>query len=164
MLQKNNFNQLVEKINDIHITMQCGAASTVNQYLTIRNWLFGYHIVEFEQNGADRAKYGEKLIDELSKSLKKKGIKGIAPAPLRICRNFYIIYPQIWRTVSAKLQNIGFEDNILPLPIQPTVSVELQNNENQTDTIQPTVSVKLQNAKTPQDILYTAINYKNKSL
>jgi hypothetical protein len=32
--------------------------------------------------------------------------------------------------VSAKLQNIGFEDKILPLSIQPTVSVELQSAEN----------------------------------
>ncbi|GHT33777.1 hypothetical protein FACS189434_08770 [Bacteroidia bacterium] len=135
MSKETNFRQLVEKISDIHVAMQRGATYAVNQYLSIRNWLFGYHIVEFEQNGEDRAKYGEKLIDELSKSLKEKGIKGVAPAPLRICRNFYLTYPQIQPTVSVKLQNIGFQNNILSLPIQPTLSVESEYAEWQPTTI-----------------------------
>ena len=48
--------------------MQAQAAHAVNLALTARNWLIGYYIVEFEQNGEDRAAYGEQL-------LKKTGVK-----------------------------------------------------------------------------------------
>lgn len=33
-------------------------ATVANQALVLRNWMVGAYIVEFEQNGADRAKYG----------------------------------------------------------------------------------------------------------
>ncbi|GAB6010909.1 DUF1016 N-terminal domain-containing protein [Viscerimonas tarda] len=127
-LTKNNFQQLVEKISDIHLAMQRGAACAVNQYLSVRNWLFGYYIVEFEQNGEDRAKYGEKLIDELSKSLKEKGIKSTNATYLRLYRTFYLTYPQIQPTVSVILQTVDLPHEI-PLPIQQTVSVELAYSE-----------------------------------
>ncbi|GHV72437.1 hypothetical protein FACS1894201_01580 [Bacteroidia bacterium] len=141
-LTTNNFQQLVEKISDIHVAMQRGAICAVNRYLSVRNWLFGYYIVEFEQNGEDRAKYGEKLIDELSKSLRTRGIKGVAPTPLRICRTFYLTYPQIQSTVSVIMQTVDLPHKI-SLSIQPTVSVELQNAVNQDITIQQTPSVIL---------------------
>lgn len=139
MLQKNNFEQLVEKISHIHVAMQRGATNTVNQYLSVRNWLFGYYIVEFEQNGEDRAKYGQKLIDELSKSLQKKGMKGVVPTSLRTCRTFYLTYPQIHPTVSGVFQSIDFQDK---LPIQQTASVKSQNTVNKREAIQQTLSVK----------------------
>jgi len=34
--------------------------------LTIRNWLIGYYIVEFEQNGKDRAEYGISLLKSIA--------------------------------------------------------------------------------------------------
>jgi predicted nuclease of restriction endonuclease-like (RecB) superfamily len=39
----------------------------VNTSLTLRNWIIGYYIVEYEQNGKDRAEYGEKLIRMISR-------------------------------------------------------------------------------------------------
>jgi predicted nuclease of restriction endonuclease-like (RecB) superfamily len=141
MLETNNFQQLVEQISDIHVAMQRGAAYAVNQYLSVKNWLFGYYIVEFEQNGEDCAKYGEKLIDELSKSLKDKGIKSTNATYLRLYRKFYLTYSQIQPTVSVILQTIDCPYKI-SLPIQQTLSVKLQNAENKEITIQQTVSVK----------------------
>ena len=47
----------------------------VNQSLTVRNWLIGLYIVEFEQRGEDRAKYGERLLTDLSAS---DGVKGLS--------------------------------------------------------------------------------------
>ncbi|MBP7091185.1 MAG: hypothetical protein KBA98_10200, partial [Syntrophorhabdaceae bacterium] len=55
--------------------MQEKAVSAVNQSLTIRNWLFGHYIVEYEQSGEDRAKYGEKLLNSLSRKLQNSGVK-----------------------------------------------------------------------------------------
>ena len=121
MLKQNDFNELVNQIYQAHEALKNYALKSINVSLTVRNWLFGFYIVEYEQKGEDKAKYGENLIDELSKSLAEKGLKGVAPTPLRLCRSFYLTYSQIQPTVSVKLQSLGIK------PIQPTQSVELQN-------------------------------------
>ena len=56
-----HFENLVKEIEQIHNHFQQQAVKAVNISLTLRNWLIGYYIVEFEQNGADRANYGGKL-------------------------------------------------------------------------------------------------------
>ena len=38
----------------------------------MRNWLIGYYIVEYEQNGKDRAEYGAKLLKKLEEFLLKQ--------------------------------------------------------------------------------------------
>lgn len=104
IVKQQNFDQLVESIYGTHSVLQENAKIAVNQNLTIRNWLVGCYIVEYEQHGEDRAEYGTKLLDELAKKLKSRGIKGLRSRELNTCRKFYITYPQIWRTLSAKLQ------------------------------------------------------------
>ena len=54
--------------------LQAQAAHAVNLALTSRNWLMGCYIVEFEQNGEDRAAYGEQLLKKLEQRLKIKGL------------------------------------------------------------------------------------------
>jgi predicted nuclease of restriction endonuclease-like (RecB) superfamily len=73
--------------------------------LTIRNWAIGCYIVEYEQEGRDRAKYGARILENLAKRLE---IKGIDRQLLSVCRQFYIRYPQICATVSHKLQGIDY--------------------------------------------------------
>ena len=132
--KNNNFERLIENVYQTHCLLQENAAKAVNFNLTVRNWLVGWYIVEYEQNGEDRAQYGKRLIDEMAKKLKEKGIKGLAPTPLRLCRTFYLTYPQIQPTVSVELQRIDYKQNILPLNvdnlIQPTASVELKNSKS----------------------------------
>ena len=60
-----NFEQLATIIADTHQRLQQSAVKAVNQCQTMRNWLIGFYIVEFEQNGEDRAKYGEFLLKNL---------------------------------------------------------------------------------------------------
>ncbi|MCL2326905.1 MAG: PDDEXK nuclease domain-containing protein [Bacteroidetes bacterium] len=138
ILTQHNFNELVNQIYQTHEAMKGYALKAVNVSLTLRNWLFGFYIVEYEQNGADRAKYGENLIDELYKSLAEKGLKGVVPTSLRLCRSFYVAYPQIQPTVSVELQARGMKQ------IQQTLSVELQSFDNENNIIQQTLSVELQ--------------------
>ena len=52
----------------------------------------GYYIVEFEQNGEDRAAYGEHMLKKLEQRLK---IKGLNERRFREFRRFYIVYPQL---------------------------------------------------------------------
>lgn len=56
-----DFESLVGHINRVQDILQRHAAHAINLSLTARNWFVGYYIVEFEQHGEDRAKYGENL-------------------------------------------------------------------------------------------------------
>jgi predicted nuclease of restriction endonuclease-like (RecB) superfamily len=119
-----NFQLLVNTIQQTHNTLQQSALKSVNKHLTIRNWLVGFYIVEFEQKGEDRAKYGENLLSELAKSL---SIKGLSQTNLKLNRQFYNIYPQIGQTLSDQLKQLAFDNS----PIRQLPTDELQNNENQ---------------------------------
>ena len=96
-----NFDKLITNIEQVHRQLQASAANAVNQSLTIRNWLFGYYIVEFEQNGEDRATYGDKLIEKLAEKLSH--IKGIDRRSLFKFRQFYLFYPHIETVIRGSL-------------------------------------------------------------
>ncbi len=68
------------------------AYSTVNYSMVLAYWKIGESIVK-EQGGADRAAYGDKLIEDLSERLTADFGKGFTPANLRNMRQFYIIFP-----------------------------------------------------------------------
>ena len=88
-----NYGSLIEAISHAHEETQRQATQAVNIALTLRNWLVGYHIFEYQQNGQDRAKYGEKLLENLSKDLQKKLGKGFTKRTLEMFRQFYVSYP-----------------------------------------------------------------------
>lgn len=132
-----NFDTLAQSIQHTHTVLQQEAVKSVNISMTVRNWLVGFYIVEFEQNGEDRAIYGDKLISKLAKTI---NLKGLASSELARCRLFYTTYPfysdiiqqkythliaeNILRMPSAKLKLN--EQNILRMP-----SAEFKNQENQ---------------------------------
>src|SRR5947209_207194 len=66
-----DYGALVAAIGQAHQTAQSHAVQAVNAALTLRNWLIGYHIFEYEQHGADRAQYGERLLDNLAQDLRR---------------------------------------------------------------------------------------------
>ena len=115
-----NFDQLVELCRLTHEEMQKQAVRSVDLTLVLRNWLFGRYIVEYEQQGADRAAYGEGLIEALTSRLKPIGIKGVSATRLRLYRTFYRAYGEIQPTVSGELTAAA-----LQFAIQPTPSGEL---------------------------------------
>ncbi len=94
-----DFQQLITTIEQVHVHLQASAANAVNQALTMRNWLIGHYIVEFEQGGKDRAEYGANLISEIAKA---SVIEGLSPTNLKAFRQFYLTYPQIGQTLSGQ--------------------------------------------------------------
>jgi len=90
-----DFSALVAAIQRTHAYMAVQACKAVNISLTLRNWLIGCYIREYEQNGTDRAMYGENLLSSLSKRLASAGIVGCASRSLRLYRQFYLTYPEI---------------------------------------------------------------------
>ena len=96
-----DFNELVNNVQHVHDVTSSYARGAVNQLLTARNWAIGYYIVEYEQNGQDRADYGSSLLSNLADKL---DIKGLDRQMLTSCRIFYKRYPQMCGTVSRKLR------------------------------------------------------------
>jgi hypothetical protein len=94
-----DFKSLVKLINETHNTLQRQAIKAINISLTLRNWLIGFYVVEFEQHGKDRAKYGIDLLGKLADSI---CIKGLTSPELSRCRQFYKIYPHILGTLSQE--------------------------------------------------------------
>lgn len=78
------------------------AFRAINIELVKANWEIGRHIVEFEQQGKEKADYGSSLLTILSKDLKTRFGKGFSKSNIYLCRQFYIKY-QKFQTVSGKL-------------------------------------------------------------
>ena len=95
------FEQLLILFQETHRELQNRAARSVDIALVVRNWLFGWYMVEFEQAGADRAElYGKNLINRLSEELKGLGLKGVSSTSLKQYRAFYTAYKEISQAVS----------------------------------------------------------------
>ena len=97
------FTSLTETIRQIHDEFAAQASRAVNVSLTWRNWLIGFYIREYEQNGTDRAKYGDSLLDRLSEALSSSDLKRMDVRELRRYRQFYIVYPRIRETLTPKI-------------------------------------------------------------
>ena len=106
-----NFESLVGHINQVQDVLQAQAAHAVNLSLTARNWLVGYYIVEYEQHGEDRAKYGEKLLKNLAQRLNRRGL---GERRLYEYRLTYQVYPQLGGVVAEYVVKNG-QDEILRL-------------------------------------------------
>lgn len=100
-----DFNTLTLSIREIHKELTSQAGRAVNMSLTLRNWLIGCYIQEYEQNGSDRAKYGQKLLESLTEQLKPYKISRTETRELRRYRQFYQVYPQIRESLTPELQS-----------------------------------------------------------
>ena len=90
--QNPSFEDLSDCVLQTHQYAQTAAIRAVNQFATLRNWLIGCYIVEYEQKGNDRAQYGERLLKRLEE---KVNCRGLNETLFRVSRAFYLEYPQI---------------------------------------------------------------------
>lgn len=124
-----NFEALVAEIEQTHQHFQQQAVKAVNMSLTIRNYLIGFYIVEFEQNGEDRAAYGSKLLDSLAAKL---SIKGLVSAEISRCRQFYFCYPQILGALTQEFKNLVPQHILGTLSQESNMGVEPSIMESST--------------------------------
>ncbi|MFV5692667.1 PDDEXK nuclease domain-containing protein [Flavobacterium sp. LT1R49] len=127
---------LVTIISETQTYFRQQAQKQVNIGLTLRNWFFGFYIVEYEQKGKDRAVYGENLIQNLSKLLGEKHLKGFSAVNLRMYRNFYLCYPEIQQSVTVELYLNDFQQN----KILQTVSAKLMADQNHAENNEIVIS------------------------
>lgn len=100
--EKFDFESLVAAITQISDNFLNQAAKAVNVSLTLRNWLIGCYIREYELGGSDRAAYGEQLLERLAKRLEAQGARRTDQRELRRYRQFYLTYPQIREALSPE--------------------------------------------------------------
>lgn len=139
-----NYASLVKAIQSATSQLQGRVATVANQALVLRNWIIGAYVRDYEQNGSDRAKYGERLLPTLAEDLTAKGIKGCSREMLGRMRRFYVLYPElggiirsplvteladaeIWSPLLTKLASPVSSSDLVAksLPIRGTVSPEL---------------------------------------
>ena len=104
-MKKNHFTfeALVTSIQQVNEQLAVQASKAVNVRLTLRNWMIGFYIAEFELHGEDRAKYGDKLFSILGERLTNLRISNCNRRQLYRYLRFYQLYPTIVRTLSPQL-------------------------------------------------------------
>lgn len=121
MAQNNDFDGLVAHIQQTQDVLQNNARLVINRHVTAKAWLTGYYIVEYEQKGADRAKYGEQLLKKLAEKLKDK--KTFSYRTLRLYRQFYLVYYRLGLPIKKYLCG--------NLSIGQSVIAKLQSSQNE---------------------------------
>lgn len=102
LTENSEYIKLIERIEQIVKEAKYNIAKSVNTNMVQAYWNIGKYIVEFEQGGSFKAKYGEALLTNLSKDLKLRFGRGYSRPNLNNMRKFYKYYP-ICQNISDKL-------------------------------------------------------------
>ncbi len=102
--EKFDFETLATSIQSVHSELLRHASKAVNISLTLRNWLIGYYIAEYELRGSDRAEYGEKVLLRLAERLADLKVSTCEKRRLYQYLRFYQVYPTIARSAPAQFQ------------------------------------------------------------
>lgn len=93
MTTYSGYDSLVESIGSLLESARGQIATSVNTILVQTYWNIGKYIVEFEQDGAQRAEYGSNLLNRLSKDLTLRYGKGFGHSNLIYIRKLYLAFP-----------------------------------------------------------------------
>jgi len=123
------FEFLVASIRQVDEHLAAQACRAINISLTLRNWLIGLHIAEYELHGADRADYGDRLLPDLANRLTDQEVSNCSRRQLYRYLRFYRLYPEIVGTLSPQLKKLlptllGGPDKVGTLSPQFRVSPE----------------------------------------
>ena len=94
------YDALVSAIERLVTDARAGLKAAMNAIMLQTYWRTGEYIVEYEQNGSDRAIYGSGLMRRLARDLTLRLGRGFAHSNLNYMRKFYL--------VSQKIQTSGF--------------------------------------------------------
>lgn len=83
---------LYARVRDLVVSARQTVARGVDLVQVHTNFEIGRHIVEFEQQGADRAAYGEALVKRLAEQLVLEFGKGLSKSNLEYMRRFYLVF------------------------------------------------------------------------
>ena len=87
-----NIENLYDKISSLLEASRKNLKKSVNTIMVSTYFEVGRLIVEEEQQGEERAKYGKYIIENLSKKLTREYGKGFSTTNLKQMKSFYIAY------------------------------------------------------------------------
>jgi len=124
---------LVRRIAEIHNQLVERATKAVNVSLTLRNWLIGLSIQNYELEGKDRATYGDRLFSTLANDLTSRGVSNCSRRQLYHYRDFYLAYPHIVGSLPPQFQNLP----LLTKSLAPAIvgSLHPQSGEGSPDLL-----------------------------
>ncbi len=98
----NKYQSLLDNIGLLLESSRKQAVQKVNTILVETYWNIGRQIIEFEQDGSEKAEYGNEVLNSLSKDLRQRYGKGFSKSNLYVMRQLYIKFPK-FQTLSGKL-------------------------------------------------------------
>lgn len=117
ILKENHYGSLITNIGSILEKRRQQAYKVINEILVKTYWEIGRQIVEFEQEGKEKAEYGSSLLNNLSRDLRLKYGKGFSKSNVYLMRLLYTKY-QKFQTPSGKLnwshyvELLGIEEDL----------------------------------------------------
>ena len=115
-------NRLYREVRAILEQARSSAYRAVNAAMVQAYWQIGRVIVEHEQGGEKRAKYGETVLEGLSKRLTAEFGSGFDARNLRYMRQFYLLFP-IWNAVRSKSERAAQSE-------ARTITPDVKDNRN----------------------------------
>ena len=143
-LENITFEGLVSQIERTNDALRNNARLVINRHVTAKAWLTGYYIVVYEQNGSDRAKYGERLLQNLAKRLGNQ----YALSTLKLYRLFYLTYPQLGSVIS---------DFLIHLPIGQSMISQLDSKDSNAVTIRQSLIAQFDGVK--PEMLFNRLSF-----
>ena len=155
-----NFENLSETLLNLNKVFEEDTAKAINRNITARNWLTGFYIVHYEQNGKDRAEYGEKIIRKLAERLNKKSL---SYRNLQLYKQFYLEFKVLEKPIKDfVLNDFRTEEN---LSLNANLSLIEEPSELTADCANSVCTI--QNKKEisiPAEILFKSISYSHFTL
>lgn len=102
MERDSEYESLLQSVGDALSRGRQKVASYIGAQTVRTYWEIGKYIVEYEQNGHEKAEYGSSTLKKLSRDLSERYGSGFSMSNINKMRKLYIEYP-ILQTVSAKL-------------------------------------------------------------
>lgn len=87
------YQSLINEIGDVLLNARNKISCEINVTMVDAYWSIGRYIVEYEQQGKERAEYGTKLLSRLSKDLTRLYGKGFGKSNLIYIRKLYLSFP-----------------------------------------------------------------------
>ena len=146
-----DFTQLESSISNLNDVFEENTAKAINRNITARNWLIGFYIVNYEQNGRDRAKYGEKTLQRLAENLNQKSL---SYRNLRLYRQFFLEFRALEKPIfDFVLNEFKADERLIPAVKQDLIE-DKRNNLNLADSVCQiqTSIVQTVSAQLPEDL------------
>mgnify|MGYP004444943799 CR=1 FL=1 len=105
IIEDKKFEALYENIASLIEKAQTRVRTAVNMAMVYTYYGIGYYIVEYEQDGNNRASYGKQVLKRLSERLTTKFHAGWSVEQLKLNRKFYLVYSKKVNTFYPIIEN-----------------------------------------------------------